>query len=126
MASKKRILVADDDRQCAMLMQQWLEMRGYEAERVFSGAETLRRLSEDIFDLALVDFDMRDIKGDRICLMLRLEDRYKNLPIVIVTAHVERDEKVFREYGATDVLYKPLETETFIRKVQNCLQEERR
>ena len=119
----KRVLVADDDRQCAILMHNWLDMRGYDPETVHSGAETLRRLSEEPFDLALIDFDMRDIKGDRICLMLRLEDRYKDLPIVIVTAHVEKDERIFREYGATDVIYKPFESDTFIKKVRKCLNE---
>ena len=123
MAAKKRILVVDDDKECAMLIRDTLRIRGYETEEVFSGAEALRRLSDGKFDLALIDFDMRDIKGDRICLMLRLEDRYKDLPIVIVTAHVEKDERIFREYGATDVIYKPFESDTFIKKVRKCLNE---
>ena len=120
----KRILIVDDDKECAMLLREALRIRGYETEEVFSGAEALRRLSVDMYDLVLIDFDMRDIKGDRICLMLRLEDRYKDLPIVIVTAHVERDEKVFREYGATDVIYKPLDSKDFMLKVKKCLKEE--
>ena len=121
---RKRILVVDDDRECAMLIRDILHIRGYETEQVHNGSDALRRLSEDAYDLALIDFDMRDIKGDRICLMLRLEDRYKDLPIMIVTAHVERDEKVFREYGATDVVYKPLDSEDFLRRVRKCLKEE--
>ena len=119
----KRILIADDDRQCAQLVTNLLEMGGYETEEVYSGADTLRRLSEGGFDLALIDFDMRDIKGDRICLMLRLEEKTKDFPIMIVTAHVERDEKIFREYGATEVIYKPLDSEDFLKKVKKCLKE---
>ena len=119
----KRILIVDDDRQCAHLITNMLEMGGYETEEVYNGADSLRRLSEDDFDLMLIDFDMRDIKGDRICSMLRMEDRYKDLPIMIITAHVEKDERVFRQYGATDVLYKPLESEDFLKKVKKCLNE---
>ena len=114
----KRILVADDDRKVAQLMRNWLEMAGYEAEEAYSGANTLKRLSQDTFAMALIDYDMRDIQGDRICAMLRLEDRYKELTLVIVTAHVEREERIFKEYGADAVLYKPLEADHFMRTVR--------
>ena len=119
----KRILIVDDDRQCAHLVTNMLEMEGYETQEVYSGADALRRLSEDVFDLALIDFDMRDIKGDRICLMLRMEEKTKDFPIMIVTAHIEKDEKIFRDYGATEVVYKPLDSEDFIKKVKKCLNE---
>ena len=119
----KRILIVDDDRQCAQLVTNMLEMSGYETEEVYSGGDALRRLSQGNFDLALIDFEMRDIKGDRICLMLRLEEKTKDFPIMIVTAHIERDEKIFREYGATDVIYKPLDSEDFLKKVKKCLKE---
>ena len=121
---QQRILIVDDDRQCAQLITNFLERDGYETEEVYNGADALRRLSQDDFDLVLLDFDMRDIKGDRICIMLRMEDRFKDFPIMIVTAHVERDEKIFHDYGATEVIYKPFETEDFLRKVKKCLKED--
>lgn len=121
--SAKRILVVDDERDCAILVRNLLELGGYETQEVFSGSDAMRRLSEDSFDLALIDFDMRDIKGDRICLMLRMDDKLKDLPIIIMTAHVERDERIFREYGATDVIYKPLDSDEFLKKVRKCLGE---
>jgi CheY-like chemotaxis protein len=121
--ASKRILIADDDRKVAMLMRNWLEIAGYAAEETYSGAAALRRLTDDRFDLALIDYDMRDIQGDRVCSMLRLEPRYRDLPLIIVTAHVERDEKIFQEYGATGVMYKPLEADQFMRKVRQYLGE---
>ena len=119
----KRILVADDDRGAAMVMRHMLLIHGYEVEEVYQGSDVLRRASESPFDLLLLDFNMRDIKGDRVCLMLRMDEKTKDLPIMIVTAHTEREERIFREYGATEVIYKPLETETFIQKVKKCLKE---
>ncbi len=121
--ASKRILIADDDRKVAMLMRNWLEMSGYSVEETYSGSAALRRLTEDKFDLALIDYDMRDIQGDRVCSMLRLEPRYRDLPILIVTAHVERNESVFQQYGATAVMYKPLEVDQFMRKVRQYLGE---
>ncbi len=122
--SAKRILVADDERNVAISIRHMLEIHKYEVEEVYHGSDVLRRVSESPFDLVLLDFDMRDIKGDRICLMLRMAPQSKNLPIMIVTAHIERDERIFKEYGATEVIYKPLDTEEFLRKVRKCLKEE--
>jgi DNA-binding response OmpR family regulator len=119
----KRILIVDDDRQCAQLVTNMLEMGGYETQEVYGGSDALRRLSQDQFDMALIDFDMRDIKGDRICLMLRLEEKTKDFPIMIMTAHVERDEKIFRDFGATEVIYKPLDSKEFLDKIKKCLHE---
>ena len=120
----KRILVADDDRGAAMVMRHMLVIHGYEIEEVYQGSDVLRRVSESPFDLLLLDFNMRDIKGDRVCLLLRMDEKTKNLPIMIVTAHTEREERIFKEYGATEVIYKPLETETFLQKVKKCLKED--
>jgi CheY-like chemotaxis protein len=119
----KRILIADDERDVTLLIRHMLEIHGYETEEVHRGSEVLRRVSESNFDLVLLDFEMRDIQGDRVCLMLRLDEKTKNLPVMIVTAHVERDERIFKEYGASDVIYKPLDSDEFIKKVRKCLNE---
>ena len=121
--ANKRILVADDDRGAAMLMRHMLLISGYEVEEVYQGSEVLRRISESPFDLLLLDFNMRDIKGDRVCLMLRMDEKTKDLPIMIVTAHTEREERIFKEYGATEVIYKPVESDEFNAKVRKCLGE---
>ena len=119
----KRILVVDDDRGAAMVMRHMLLIGGYEVEEVYQGSEALRRISESPFDLLLLDFNMRDIKGDRLCLMLRMDEKTKDLPIMIVTAHTEREERVFKEYGATEVIYKPVDSAEFNQKVKRCLKE---
>ena len=119
----KRILVADDDRSVAMLLRHLLIMHGYEVEEVYQGSDALRRISESPFDLLLLDFNMRDIKGDRVCLMLRMDEKTKDLPIMIVTAHTEREERIFKEYGATEVIYKPVDAEELTEKVRKCLKE---
>ena len=120
----KRILVADDDRGAAMVIRHMLIICGYEVEEVHQGSEALRRAFESPFDLLLLDFNMRDIKGDRVCSILRMDEKTKNLPIMIVTAHTEREEHVFKSFGATEVIYKPLDSEQFIQKVRKCLKED--
>ena len=122
-APAKRILIADDDRGAAMVIRHTLMIHGYEVEEVYQGSEALRRASESPFDLLLLDFNMRDIKGDRVCSILRMDEKTRDLPIMIVTAHTEREEHIFKSYGATEVIYKPLDGEEFIQKVRKCLRE---
>ena len=118
---KKRILIVEDERDVAMLMQQWLEGLDYEIQIAVGGADALKRIYQEKFDLVLMDYGMRDIKGDRVCLIVKEDDKMASLPVVIVTGHIEVDEKVFREYGATDVLYKPVERNDLIQKVEGYL-----
>ncbi len=119
--AKKRILIADDDRQCLTYVRDLLEHEGYEVDEASRGAEVLRRVLEGSYDLLLLDFDMKDIQGDRISLMLSMDKLYEKLPILIVTGHMEKSEHVFKEYGATDVIYKPFESHDFLSKVRHLL-----
>lgn len=122
--AKKRILIADDDKQCLLYLRRLLEDSGYDVDDVSGGAEAIRRLTPTQYDLLMLDFDMKDIKGDRVSIMLSMDEQFKNLPIMIITAHVEKDEQVFKEYGATEVAYKPFNTEDFLSKVRRCLGED--
>ena len=119
----KRILIVDDERDVAMLLEHQLDQQGYEIERINSGAEALTRIFQGGYDLVLLDHAMRDIKGDRICLLIRADDKFKELPIIMITAHVEVGEREFMEYGANAVLYKPVDTDDLLQEVKKCLKE---
>ena len=119
----KRILIVDDERDVAMLLHHQLEQHGYEIERIHSGSEALTRIFRGGFDLVLMDHAMKDIKGDRICLLMRADEKLRALPVIIITAHIEVDEHEFKEYGANAVLYKPVESEELIAAVKKCLKE---
>jgi len=108
---KKRVLIVDDERDVALLLRHYLENEGYDVEEVNSGAEALNRIFAGGFDLVLMDYSMKDIRGDRVCLMMRADEKTKDLPVIFVTAHVEIDDDIFRKYGATDVLYKPVSSD---------------
>ena len=117
----KRILIVEDERDVAMLLHHYLDGMGYEIEEVYNGSEALNRIFTGGFDLVLLDYAMRDIKGDRICQLTRTDDRMLKLPVIIVTAHVEVDEHMFKEYGATDVLYKPVSGDELRQKIEHHL-----
>ena len=117
---RKRILIVDDERDVAKLLHAYLE-REYEVEEAHSGSDALARIFKGEFDLVLLDYAMKDIKGDRICELTRNDKTTHKLPVIIVTAHVEVDEKQFREYGASDVLYKPVSGHDLLEKIEKHL-----
>jgi CheY-like chemotaxis protein len=116
-----RILIVDDERDVAMLIHHYLEMKDYTVEEAYSGSEALKRIFSGDIDLVLLDYGMRDIKGDRVCMLMRSDEKTKKLPVIIVTAHVEVDDNLFKQYGATEVVYKPVDTDELYKKIAKHL-----
>jgi DNA-binding response OmpR family regulator len=118
----KRILIVDDERDVAMLLRNYLEFKGYQVEEAHNGSDALKRIFNGDYDLVLLDYGMRDIKGDRICLLTRDDDKTKKLPVIFVTAHVEVEDRVFKQCGADDVIYKPVNSDELYKKIEKYLQ----
>ncbi len=73
------------------------------------------------FDLVLLDFAMREIRGDKICRLIREDEKSKDTPILFVTAYYNVGEEMFKTYGATDVIYKPVDHGELMEKIQKYL-----
>lgn len=114
-------MIVDDDKAYAMLIQYKLQNAGYETDIVTQGSSVMRLAMEGNVDLILLDYRMPDVMGSRVCDNIRSEEKLKDLPVIIVTAHHELDEEVFKSYGATGVLYKPFEDAELFAKISECL-----
>ncbi|HTL70219.1 MAG TPA: response regulator [Candidatus Eisenbacteria bacterium] len=118
----KRLLIVDDEKNFTLSIRRLLELSGYETEEAHSGSEVYPRMLKRAFDLVILDYMMPDVKGDKVCEMIRSEDRLKNIPIIIVTAYHDQTEERLRAWGATEVVYKPVETDVLIRMVKKYLE----
>ncbi len=78
------ILVVDDNPQMAKLMQEMVQLAGYETEVAFSGLEGLDKAREGMPDLILVDLMMPEIDGWELYHRLR---EFTTIPIIFVTAY---------------------------------------
>ena len=117
----KRIMIVDDDKAYALLIQHKLQNGGYESEIVLHGSDVMRMAIGGGWDLILLDHKMPDVMGSRVCDNVRSEPKLKDIPIIIVTGHHEFGEEVFKSYGATEVIYKPFEDKELIGKIEKCL-----
>lgn len=104
----QRILVVDDNPSIAGLLKQVLTAEGYEVLVARDGLEALTRVSEFVPDLILLDLDLPFLSGDEVCTRLKNSPVTRLIPIVIVTAQSEFQNKLDAwEYGADDFLTKP-------------------
>ena len=124
----ERILAVDDDPGMRRVLSRTLAPP-YEVELARTSAEARERLRTSRFDVALVDIQLDDGDGYRLCREIRAESPETDV-ILITGSHSEPDEKLYRslEEGAFYFLLKPFERRVLRALVDRCLslQRERR
>ena len=102
---KKRILVVEDDRHMADLLQVRLKKEGYEVECVHDGVEALRAVERSVPDCMLLDWMLPKMEGIEVCRQVRYQHDF---PIIMISARTEELDIVLAlELGASDYLTKP-------------------
>ena len=103
-----RILVVEDDRDIAELVRYNLIADAHDVTIVYDGIPALCELRKDRFDLLILDLMLPALPGLEVCKAVRANPVLKDLPILIMTAHVDaaiRDTAL--SMGANDYLPKP-------------------
>lgn len=101
----KRILVVDDEPRMIGFIRMNLELEGHQVLEAHSGFEALELVRTQLPDLILLDVMMPDLDGFETLRMLR---EFSNIPIIMLTAKGEENDKVYGlELGADDYVTKP-------------------
>ena len=85
------MLVVDDSINTREIEKSILEAYGYAVVTAEDGEEALERTQEVLFDLVITDVEMPRLDGFSLTKRLRGDERYRNVPIIIVTS-LEKDE----------------------------------
>lgn len=108
-----RILLAEDNTLAALLVSRHLARLGHASALAEDGAEALRLLGEQRYDLALMDLQMPVMDGLEVTRRLRAGEAgevNRNIPVVALTAHaLDEYKEQCRAVGMTDFLTKPVE-----------------
>ncbi len=119
-----KILLVDDTPQNLVALEALLRRPDIELVSAGSGAEALELLLAHECSLALVDVQMPEMDGFELAELMRGMERTKRVPIIFITAGARDPHRVFKGYesGAVDFLYKPIDPQILISKVNVFLE----
>jgi len=119
---KKRILIIDDEKDIVESIQFRLEFEGFKCLVAYDGEEALLKAKREYPDLILLDVMLPKINGYQVCRLLKSEEQYKHIPIIMLTAKAQESDKFWgMETGADDYMTKPFKSEKLIQKIQGYL-----
>lgn len=108
--STKTILAVDDEPHILELLHYNLESAGYEVVKAETGEEAMGYIENQSYEFAviLLDWMLPGIDGIEVLKRIRMNERYMNVPIIMLTAKSDEISKVVGlEIGADDYLSKP-------------------
>ena len=118
-----KIMMVDDEPITMEVVQTFLEDSGYrQFVLVDDPCKALRILEEQRPDLLLLDLKMPEISGFEILQRLRADDRFRHLPVLILSSSSDNADKLQAlDLGATDLLSKPVDPSELQLRVRNTL-----
>lgn len=115
----KRILIVDDEKEIADLIEWYLNNDGFEIYKCYNGADALHCVETVELDLAILDVMLPDIDGFTLCRQIRQSHYY---PIIMLTAKVEDCDKIEGlTMGADDYITKPFNPIELLARVKTQL-----
>lgn len=121
-----RILVVDDDRKIVRLLQSYLEQAGMTVLTAYDGDAAKHAIQRERPDLIVLDIGLPGSDGWQITRWLRADSHVSDIPVLMLTARVEDDDKIYGlELGADDYLTKPFNPLEVVARVRAILRRAR-
>ncbi len=119
---RSKILIVDDLSVNVQLQKTVLSAKGYEVAVARNGLEALQKVELDPPDLILLDIMMPTMDGFEVCKRLKNNEGTRFIPIIIVTALDEVEDKIKGiEAGADDFIIKPFNKHELLARVKSLL-----
>jgi len=120
--SKNKILVVDDEVDLVETLRFPLEMEGYNVLVSYNGEDALNKARKENPDLILLDLMLPKLDGYKVCRLLKFDERYKHIPILMLTAKTQQKDKLMgQETGADEYITKPFEFDELMKKIKAYL-----
>ena len=115
-----KILIVEDEQAILIGLRDNLEFEGYEVEIADNGNDGFRKISNEAFDLVLLDVMLPGMSGLEICKQTRKKGN--DVPIIMLTARSEELDKVLGlELGADDYITKPFSLRELLARIKAIL-----
>jgi DNA-binding response OmpR family regulator len=117
MATRKRVLVVDDEPGIGKVLRIKLRLHGYEGVTTTSGAEAIELVRTQPPDIVLLDILMPDVTGMDVIEKVRT---FSQVPIVVFTAKPDVIQFALK-LGANDSIAKPFDPDQVVKKIETVL-----
>lgn len=115
----KNILLVDDELRMLDLLALYLEGPSYHCEKETSGKRAIARVTEEVFDLVLLDVMMPELDGWEVCRQIRAISK---IPMIMLTARGQNTDVAFGlENGADDYVTKPFDEAILLARIAAVL-----
>jgi DNA-binding response OmpR family regulator len=119
---QKKILVVDDEVDLVETIRFPLEAEGFNVLVAYNGEDALNQARTENPDLILLDIMLPKLDGYKVCRLLKFDERYRNIPIIMLTARVQEKDKIIgMETGANEYITKPFDMDELLEKVKEYL-----
>lgn len=116
---QEKILVVDDEKELADLLEVYLLNDGYSVYKFYNGMDALRYMEDNIPDLAILDVMLPDVDGFHICQKIREKHFF---PVIMLTAKIADNDKIMGlTIGADDYITKPFNPLEVVARVKTQL-----
>jgi DNA-binding response OmpR family regulator len=120
--NSKKILVVDDEVDLVKTIRFSLETEGYKVMTSHNGEDALNQARKENPDLILLDLMLPKLDGYKVCRLLKFDERYKHIPILMLTAKTQEKDKVLgMETGADEYITKPFDMDGLMEKIKSYL-----
>ena len=119
---KAQLLLVEDDAALAELIEWHFSREGFDVRQTADGEEALIMARERTPDIVLLDWMIVNLSGIEVCRQLRKADTTANVPIIMLTARGEEDDRIRGlEIGADDYVTKPFSPRELVARVNAVL-----
>lgn len=113
------ILIVDDDKEIAALLELYLKNEGYKIFKGYDGEDALKIIDQQSIDLLILDVMMPKLDGLEVCRRIRT---HQNIPILMLSAKVEDMDKIIGLMtGADDYMGKPFNPLELVARIKALL-----
>ena len=117
-----KIFIIEDEPSIIQLVQHNLEKNGFIVSSSLNGNDGLKELKKFQPDLLLLDWMLPDLSGIEICKNIRKDNNFKNLPVIMLTAKGEEEDKIKGlDSGVDDYLTKPFSFNELMARIKAVL-----
>ncbi len=116
------VLIVEDETAISTLLEYNLQREGFETALAEDGDMALLMVKERVPDLILLDWMLPKLSGVEVCRRLRLKDATTTVPIIMLSARGEEDDRVTGlDFGADDYLVKPFSIPELFARIRALL-----